>query len=208
MKLKYKIFRYGLLRRLKKGRRLYIFTTLRCNLNCSYCTNKFVHGVTPTYDELTFEQWKDIIDNLDFKVNEVFVTGGEPFLYSDLDKLLHYLLRKKYMVTVFTNLSKLILSKSMITLPFPSVKLRFVATHHKDIYSIQHDIFKMNYTYMIAHGYNVLVDRFDDVLNIGRKKDIISETIDMHQCLHDTMTGFAPDGTRIFTRYGLLTGGK
>ena len=85
------------------NKRIYIYPTIKCNLNCSYCNVKWVTGKYPNkHEEMDFNKWKKIIDSWD-DVGEVIVTGGEPTLYKHLEELVDYLLKKGLCVRIYTN---------------------------------------------------------------------------------------------------------
>ena len=98
-----KAYLWGLRRHLRKGKRIYLFVTLRCNLKCPYCTFYFYNGKWPKCYEITFSQWTQIIDNLK-SVREIVITGGEPMLYDKYNELCNYILDKGYFLMVFSNL--------------------------------------------------------------------------------------------------------
>lgn len=77
----------------KKGNksRFYFHLTDRCNLKCNYCynENKRINLI-----DISFENWKIIIDKISKHIGTILITGGEPFLYNDFDILLQYLRNK------------------------------------------------------------------------------------------------------------------
>ena len=202
MGLKYKIFRYGLLRRLKKGNRHYIFPTLRCNLDCDYCFNKSV-PVRKKYSEMKFMDWKQIIDSWE-NVQEIFLSGGEPFIYPDILPLLEYLIDKKYMITINTNLLKL--PDEFIK---PTLRLRIVATYHLDLNG-KSNKFVFKYYHLKNLGHNVIVEKFNksgnNQISFGNAKHMYVEKDELLECLVEPIHAYAPDGTLTKSRYELLTG--
>ncbi|MCX5714980.1 MAG: radical SAM protein [Candidatus Omnitrophica bacterium] len=75
--------------------------TYRCNLNCLHC---YCKDVDFGRKEITFRQWKLIIDRLHAE-NFFWITftGGEPFLHKDFARIYLYAFRKGFLITVFTN---------------------------------------------------------------------------------------------------------
>jgi organic radical activating enzyme len=79
----------------------HIYLTLKCNGCCSYCSN-----ICPTdrgiydYNELPWQTWAKVLERLSFP-SFVF-TGGEPFLYYGIGKVLASLTRPAW---VYSNLS-------------------------------------------------------------------------------------------------------
>ena len=63
--------------------------TNRCNLSCTFCGQ--AKDKWRKEDELTFEQYKEIIDQVAAMKNRtVSFCGGEIYLYRDMDKVLEY----------------------------------------------------------------------------------------------------------------------
>ncbi len=76
-----------------------IFPTDRCNLRCKMCFEKF----RIPKKELKIEQWKSIIDQVSGSGPRIHLSGGEPLLYPDIDKLLEYIKRHKLFLVLTTN---------------------------------------------------------------------------------------------------------
>jgi hypothetical protein len=55
------------------------------------------------FPEIAFEEWKYILDNEKLP-KLVTISGGEPLLYKDIVPLIEYLIDKKRIVNLFTNL--------------------------------------------------------------------------------------------------------
>lgn len=71
--------------------RLSIYLTYNCNYNCSYCCNKNLMNNSKLNDEfLNFNYIQDLHKKINKKIKnyELKLTGGEPSLYPDLNKLL------------------------------------------------------------------------------------------------------------------------
>ena len=66
----------------------YLHLTYKCNLKCTYCYNKNIRNYT---EELTFEQWKTILDKIVPVANNITITGGEPFLTPLLPEVINYI---------------------------------------------------------------------------------------------------------------------
>ena len=78
--------------------------TYRCNLNCSYCyigdyLNK--NEVYKSRIDISLEDIKRRVE--DFEIDTIFLTGGEPLLYPNLEELLDYLYTKNIQVNIATN---------------------------------------------------------------------------------------------------------
>lgn len=97
--------------------------TFRCNQNCKDCiVNKSI-GKRPIFNEISVQDWLDIIFKEKAKI--VNISGGEPLIYRDLPILVNTLIKKGYIVSIFTNL------KSLDGLSIkPSWRVIFRATYH------------------------------------------------------------------------------
>ena len=76
-------------------RELSIYVTNRCDRSCQHCY--MVKGETDLYPQCI--EW--MIDN--FEIQKVILIGGEPILYSHLEKVLDILKTNKINVTISTN---------------------------------------------------------------------------------------------------------
>lgn len=67
---------------------LRIYPTLRCNLNCTYCvhSHNLPESLADTYQLVPWTKWAEFINKTG---KNVIFTGGEPFLYPDMVKLLN-----------------------------------------------------------------------------------------------------------------------
>jgi len=76
--------------------------TRKCNLKCVHC---YAHAKNQDFEnELTFEQGKNIIDDLAaFKAPVILFSGGEPLLREDLPKLAEYAVKKDMRAVISTN---------------------------------------------------------------------------------------------------------
>ncbi len=57
-----------------------------CNLDCGYCDTKWANEAGVPYEELTEDEIIDYVRRT--KVKNVTLTGGEPLIQKDIDKLL------------------------------------------------------------------------------------------------------------------------
>ncbi len=76
---------------MKKGKRLYINITNRCNTNCPFCC---MYSGTNNNKDMDFEIYKNIIDECqtDF---ELQLEGGEPLIHPNLYLFMEYAISKK-----------------------------------------------------------------------------------------------------------------
>jgi MoaA/NifB/PqqE/SkfB family radical SAM enzyme/GT2 family glycosyltransferase len=70
-----------------KTNRLIFFVTKKCNFNCSWCLDKFREESNSIEAELSFEQIKKITENSKNNILYLIITGGEPFIRNDLDRI-------------------------------------------------------------------------------------------------------------------------
>ena len=79
--------------------RYFFELTHRCNLNCPYC---YV-GKSPIKEELTFEEWKNVIKQIPF-YSFITLVGGEPLIRSDFSDILFECTKRTFgKVNVVTN---------------------------------------------------------------------------------------------------------
>jgi organic radical activating enzyme len=136
--------RYGVVRRIKKfflgGIKIHYNPTMRCNLDCKYCSEKFPIKYSSPEDfsinivkknECSTEKFNRIIDeifdNVEVPVNEVVVSGGEPTLRKDISILINHVLDKGCFVTLFSNLA----TSAALNVK-ETYKFRIVSTFHSD----------------------------------------------------------------------------
>ena len=73
-------------------RNLRLSVTDRCNLRCQYCMPEEDYVWLPREDVLSFEEMAQLVDVFaDLGVDKVRLTGGEPLLRRDLDRLVRLL---------------------------------------------------------------------------------------------------------------------
>ena len=73
-------------------RNLRLSVTDRCNLRCQYCMPEEEYVWLPREDVLTFEEMAQLVEVFaDLGVDKVRLTGGEPLLRRDLDRLVRLL---------------------------------------------------------------------------------------------------------------------
>lgn len=82
-----------------KTKRAQISCTYSCNMKCSYCNLPNLK-----YKQLTIEQWIQILDKLKtWNITELLFSGGEPFLYKNLNKLIQHSLKLNIFPIILTN---------------------------------------------------------------------------------------------------------
>ncbi len=97
--------------------------TDRCNLRCDYCMPEDEYLWLPREDILTFEEIDALVDMfLDLGVTQVRVTGGEPLLRKDVDRLIRLLAAKP-------RIEDLALTTNAVLLPRQARTLREAGLH-------------------------------------------------------------------------------
>lgn len=78
--------------------------TYRCNYNCIHCYCSPYNHPENKEKELSFLQWKKILDEI-HQLGGIYLTltGGEPLLHQDFLKIYNYARDKGFLITVFTN---------------------------------------------------------------------------------------------------------
>ncbi|MHB9154211.1 MAG: radical SAM protein [Endomicrobiales bacterium] len=86
-----------------------IFLTHKCNLRCKMCGQWGDKGVTresgreTLSQELSFDEMKDLVDELSSVRSNVTLFGGEPFMYRHIIPLAEYIKSKRLHCLVITN---------------------------------------------------------------------------------------------------------
>lgn len=193
-----RILRYGLMKRLKRGKRIYVSLTFRCQLDCVYCSCKSATGKMPVYEEISAGQLIYIIENLPFRVREIVLSGGEPMLHKDFALIVQMLLVRGYFVTIFSNLISTRLSEVSY-----SRRLRVTASFHLTTHreAFLDNLFELTF----YCGHNVKVDEFPG--HQSGKGDRIKPFLDISECMTAKRFNISPDG-KIYTNFGALLRGS
>ncbi|MCX5750994.1 MAG: radical SAM protein [Candidatus Saganbacteria bacterium] len=78
--------------------------TYRCGFNCIHCYCKAYNRPENKEKELSFEQWKGVLDQIHAAGGlYLTLTGGDPLLHSDFFKIYDYAIDKGFLVSIFTN---------------------------------------------------------------------------------------------------------
>lgn len=88
-----------------------------CNLQCSYCDTTYSQN-SGDGDEMSIEEILSKVESIGF--HNITLTGGEPLIHKDIEKLVDCLIQKKYHVNIETNgsakIDKYIKKNCLITL--------------------------------------------------------------------------------------------
>ncbi len=66
----------------------YLHLTYKCNLGCTYCYNK---DIRTHFESLDILDWFKIIDKIGHHAKHIVLTGGEPFLFENMGRLVDYI---------------------------------------------------------------------------------------------------------------------
>ncbi len=111
---------------MSRGARCCIVTTTKCQYHCDYCPS-FIYGKPKKYQECTWQEWRVFMERFPIWISVVYITGGEPSLYSDVVPLTNYLIDAGHHVILQTNLLK---PEAFIGIR-PHYRLIFMATYHE-----------------------------------------------------------------------------
>ena len=85
----------------KRAGELAVFIRLAgCNLNCSYCDTKYALK-SNCGTEMTIDEILDEINK--YNCSNITLTGGEPLIHRDIDKLIDKLILNGYQINIETN---------------------------------------------------------------------------------------------------------
>lgn len=160
-----KVWKFNILYRLKRGVSIFISPSFTCNYDCIYCAVKIPTGNIPNKSEKSLEDWLKLIDTFPYKIKHIVISGGEPTLLPYFKELIGELIKRKILISVYTNLS------TNINRWINSSYLRIDATYHHESYNkVQ---FENKIKYLKRNGYQVIV------YEIGKKHlDIPSIVVD------------------------------
>lgn len=83
--------------------RIFIECTSQCNLRCKHCYGDFK---IENSDSLSIERFEEIIaEAARLNIYQVDITGGEPLLYKDFNKMCQLLFKYGMLTHIFTNLT-------------------------------------------------------------------------------------------------------
>jgi len=111
---------------ISRGARCTITTTSKCPYHCDYCP-MFIYREPRKYEECTWQEWKVFFERLPMWFSAVYISGGEPSLYSDIVPLINYLIDRGHHILLQTNLFN---GEAFIGIK-PHHRLVFMATYHE-----------------------------------------------------------------------------
>jgi hypothetical protein len=190
-----------------------LFPTWRCNFDCHYCSRHFIEENYEHRKEIqiTPSEWIDKIVKFPIPVDIVTITGGgEPFLYKGISELIYGLIKRKFCVRLFSNLS--------IRRDLPSSKrLKITTTLHDPKFA---DKVWQNVEYYRSKKIDVELNKLDTSLpselnlrkkgtkikglKIDRMGLITKGSKGWDQCLHGPVFCYSPDGKLFTEQYDLF----
>jgi len=192
-----KNMRYGLSKLFKRGITIGMLPTYKCNLDCEYCSNKFGRAGNK-FDslEITPDDWYRLLSSFPVKIRELHITGGEPFIYKEIEDLILKMLSLGFHVSLNSNL---LIKKNLSMVK--SDRFRIEATLH----DLKHTVkFHSNVAYY-RQWVRVDIDIFGDTKLKGNKRDKDGVAIkakmgenEAYVCLDMKRFKFTPDG-RLWT---------
>lgn len=135
---------------------LYLYTTLRCNLNCPICYLKFdgfLKDKSKIECDLPLNLIKKIVNKTSAEV--IVFTGGEPTLHPNLPQAINYAKKKGRKVAILTNGLKLLSKQYLKTLADAGI----------DRIGLSFDGFD-NYTYKLLRGKPLLKEKLKVLKNL------------------------------------------
>lgn len=186
-----------------------VFLTRACNLKCSHC---FSFGGRPLRDELSFQEWIAVLNQLeDVGVLQVRLNGGEPFMRRRIHDILLHMKRIRCFKVIITNGTMLdekaidALVECDIT---PTVSLDgATARVHDDFRGVPGAFdrtmraLKLLQHKRVTYGINTCVHSG----SIGQIEDIIQLAI-KHGAARISLLGLSEVGRLAATRKNLVTG--
>lgn len=85
---------------LKQGELAVFIRFMGCNLRCPYCDTKYSY-INPKWEELSVSDLVSFIEST--KIRNITLTGGEPLIEEDIDKLINELSKLNYNIELETN---------------------------------------------------------------------------------------------------------
>lgn len=152
MKL-YKIFRYGIMKRFRRGVRLSMALTFNCNLRCPYCVTEVPTGHIPDMKESTLDELKHFVNHFPYRIRELKLTGGSPELHPNFVEFANWLLDKGIFLQIFTNL----MHPQKLNQLKKTYRLMFISTYH---HTSNPDMYRANYDRL--NGYRIRVEEIAD----------------------------------------------
>jgi len=136
--------------------------TFRCNYHCAYCLYpRYINKDNPVFNSfIPHDEWIRLFDK--FPKSTVTISGGEPLLYKDLDKLLLGICRRHIISQVVSNIS----TNLDVLVRARKAGFRIMASFHKDMVSLEE--FSKNLLYLKKHGFNIIVNFVGTKENISR----------------------------------------
>lgn len=136
-----------------------------CNLRCSYCDTSYALSIKDG-TEMTIEQILDEVKKIGYK--NITLTGGEPLIHKNVDKLIDKLIENGYNLNIETNgavdISPYIAKKLILTMDYKTKSSNMIEYMRKQNISLlrDYDVFKLV----------CCKEDFEDIENLLKNNDI------------------------------------
>lgn len=138
--------------------------TLLCNYKCSYCLYpKYLDRENDVFKSyIPYEEWLILFDK--FPKSTITISGGEPLLYKDLDKLVLGLAKRHIISQIISNIS----TNLDILIKAKKANFRVMASFHREMLPLEE--FAKNLLYLKSQNLNIMVNFVGTKENIREVK--------------------------------------
>ncbi len=173
----------------------YLHLTYKCNLRCTYCYNK---EIRTDFQNLNTSDWIHIIDKIMLLADRIILTGGEPFLFPNIQDIIQYIRNKsktihieiisncmidfknhKYIDEIFNNINSITFScdnlsnKNQTRENFDPIRfkdnIKYIKEHYPLVYIIISSIYIKD-----SHKEYQLIKEFCHQTNIAFKSVLVT----------------------------------
>lgn len=128
---------------------LQVFITNRCNMRCPECFN--LRNLGP--EEMSFEQYQNVLTQYGSYVDKIILVGGEPTLHRQIKEIVRYNTSQGKRTTIYTNGARL---NALTNLPLEGLSVRVsvfgVDTGWKALRKLKpYTHLDVMFTYMLKH---------------------------------------------------------
>ena len=164
---------------LRQGELAVFIRFANCNLRCSYCDTTYSF-IDPKYNEESIEEIIEYINNQ--KIKNITLTGGEPLIQPDIDKLIDELIKLGYRVEIETN-------GSVDTSKFLNDKISFTLDYKLPTSLMEKFMLTDNYKYVTKKDSVKFV--CGDIKDLSKAKEIMMkyDLINKTNCLISPVFG-------------------
>ncbi len=174
------------------GFRVNCYLTFGCNLDCNYCTNKYLNGITPCSDEMDLVGWIKTIESFQIPIMHLYITGGEPTVHPDFSDIVNSFLARGYSITLMSNLSN-----SKVGELIDNNYFRVLATRHV---GQSETMFKDKLEELRDYPIYPLEFEKEQLLDVSHALTVMGKD----KCLNEIKFCFGPDGKFFTSKRDLL----